>query len=311
MAYLKNVRMFVRVYELGNMSAAARDQRCSPAVASARIADLEQHLGVRLFNRSTRSLQPTESGRLFYPGACAILDAVAEAEASISQSADNPRGTLFIAAGLGIGRRLIAPALPDFKALYPNINIRLRLSDRSVDMMAEGLDLMFHMGDLEDSAIKMRAIAETPRLLCAAPAYVRARGNPRDGAALVAENHACLVLRFPGTREFQWTLLTGDGPRRYPVSGPFESDDGDVLTQWALAGHGIVLKPFFEVASHLESGRLIPVATATPPLSTRLSCLTPHRRMKDAKIDLFTDFMVPRIRAALAESQRRGAAHDQ
>ncbi len=300
MAYLKNIRMFVRVYELGSMSAAARDQRCSPAVASSRIADLEQHLGARLFNRSTRSLQPTEAGRLFYEGAGAILDAVARAEAAISQTAANPRGTLFIAAGLGIGRRLIAPALPDFKALYPNIDIRLRLSDRSVDMLAEGLDLMFHLGPLEDSTLKMRAIAEIPRLLCAAPAYIRTRGNPADGTALIRDRHACLLLRFPGTREFQWTLQTENGPQRYPVSGPFESDDGDVLTEWALAGHGIVLKPFFEVAAHLKAGRLLPVARATPPLPTQLSVLTPHRRMKDTKIDLFTEFMVPRIRAALA-----------
>ncbi len=300
MAYLKNIRMFVRVYELGSMSAAARDQRCSPAVASSRIADLEQHLGARLFNRSTRSLQPTEAGRLFYEGAGAILDAVARAEAAISQTAANPRGTLFIAAGLGIGRRLIAPALPDFKALYPNIDIRLRLSDRSVDMLAEGLDLMFHLGPLEDSTLKMRTIAEIPRLLCAAPAYIRTRGNPADGTTLVRDRHACLLLRFPGTREFQWTLQTENGPQRYPVSGPFESDDGDVLTEWALAGHGIVLKPLFEVAAHLKAGRLLPVARATPPLPTQLSVLTPHRRMKDTKIDLFTEFMVPRIRAALA-----------
>ncbi len=300
MAYMKNIRMFVRVYELGSMSAAARDQRCSPAVASSRIADLEQHLGVRLFNRSTRSLQPTESGRLFYEGACTILGSVANAEAAISQSTDNPRGTLFIGAGLGIGRRMIAPALPEFKALYPNINIRLRLSDRCVDVMAEGLDLMFHLGELEDSSIKLRAIAKIPRLLCAAPSYVKARGTPVDGTALVSDRHACLVLRFPGTKEFQWTLMTGGRPRRYPVTGPYESDDGDVLTQWALDGHGIVLKPFFEVAPHLASGRLVPVATATPPLPTQLVCLTPHRRMQGAKISLFTDFMVPRIRAALA-----------
>lgn len=303
MAYMKNIRMFVRVYELGSMSAAARDQRCSPAVASARIADLERHLGVRLFNRSTRTLTPTESGRLFYDGACAILDSVADAEASISQSSDNPRGTLFIAAGLGIGRRLIAPLLPEFKALYPNINIRLRLSDRSIDVLGEGLDLMFHLGALEDSSMKLRTIADIPRLLCAAPSYVQRHGNPADGAALINDKHACLVLRFPGTREFEWTLLTGDGPRRYPVTGPFESDDGDVLTEWALAGHGIVLKAYFEVSAHLAAGRLVPVAAATPPLNTQLACLTPHRRMKDSKISLLTDFMVPRIRTALKQAE--------
>ena len=299
MAYLKNIQMFVRVFELGSMSAAARDQRCSPAVASSRIADLERHLDVRLFNRSTRSLQPTEIGRTFYAGACNILDAVARAEEAVSQDVDNPRGTLFIAAGLGIGRRLIAPALPEFKALYPNIDIRLRLSDRGVDMLAEGLDLLFLLGEPDESSMKIRAIADIERLLCAAPAYVARRGTPADGTALIAEDHACLALRFPGSREFQWALQMPEGVRRFAISGPFESDDGDVLTQWALDGHGIVLKPRFEVQPHLDSGALVEVATATPPTPTRLSFLTPHRRMRDRKIGIFADFMIPRIRKAL------------
>jgi len=303
MAYINNIKMFVRVFELGSMSAAARDQRCSPALASSRIADLEGHLGTRLFNRTTRALQPTENGRLFYEGACRVLDAVAEAEAAIAEAVESPRGTLFIGAGLGTGRRFIAPALPEFKALYPNIDIRLRLSDRAIDVVKEGLDMVFHLGLPEDSNLKIRVIADCPRLLCAAPAYVEKHGNPADGTALLAQNHACLALRFPGSKEFQWTLMTLEGPHRYLVNGPFESDDGDVLTAWALEGHGIVLKPVFEVAEHLKTGRLVPVAEGTKPVATQLACLTPHRKMKDTKIGLFTDFMVPRIKAALEGSQ--------
>lgn len=299
MSYVNNVRMFARVYELGNMSAAARDQRTSPAVASARIADLERHLGVRLFNRTTRSLQPTENGRIFYDGARKILDAIDEAEAAVMDVTQNPRGTVFVAAPLGIGRRLIAPQVPAFKALYPQIDLRLRLSDRGVDVVAEGIDVAFHLGALDDSTLKVRQIADCPRLLCAAPAYVARRGMPADGAALVAERHDCLNLRFPGAKEFQWTLQTADGPRRYEISGPYESDDGDVLTGWALDGHGIVLKPLFEVADYLRDGRLVPVATATPPLPTQLSLLSPHRRLKDPKVRLFSDFMAARTRDAL------------
>ncbi len=299
MAYINNIKMFVRVFELGSMSAAARDQRCSPALASSRIADLESHLGTRLFNRTTRALQPTENGRLFYDGACRVLDAVAEAEATIADAVESPRGTLFIGAGLGTGRRFIAPALPEFKALYPNIDIRLRLSDRAIDVIKEGLDMVFHLGLPEDSNLKIRVIADCPRLLCAAPSYIENHGNPADGAALLAENHACLVLRFPGSKEFQWTLMTTEGPRRYSVSGPFESDDGDGLTAWALEGHGIVLKPVSEVAKHLETGRLVSVAEQARPVATQLACLTPHRKMKDSKIGLFADFMAPRIKAAL------------
>jgi DNA-binding transcriptional LysR family regulator len=299
MSYVNNIRMFVRVYELGSMSAAARDQRCSPAVASARISELEKHLGVRLFNRTTRSLQPTENGRIFYDGARKVLEAIDEAEAAVMDVTQNPRGTIFVSAPLGIGRRFIAPHVPVFKDLYPQIDVRLRLSDRAIDVTAEGIDIAFHLGLLDDSTLKVRLVADCPRVLCAAPGYIERRGNPADGAALVQDRHDCLNLRFPGAKEFQWTLQTPDGPRRFEISGPFESDDGDVLTGWALDGRGIVMKPIFEVADHLRSGALVPVATATPPLPTQLSALSQHRRLKDPKVRLFTDFMAAHCRDSL------------
>ena len=300
MSYVNNIRMFVRVHELGSMSAAARDQRTSPAVASARISELEKHLGVRLFNRTTRSLQPTESGRLFYDGARKVLEAIEEAEAAVTDATQNPRGTLFVAAPLGVGRRFIAPHVPVFKDSWPLIDVRLRLSDRLIDVTAEGLDVAFHLGILDDSNLKVRMIADCPRLLCAAPAYVARRGMPADGSALVRERHDCLNLRFPGAREFQWTLITADGPQRFEITGPFESDDGDVLTGWALDGRGIVMKPLFEVAEHIRAGALVPVAVATPPVPAQLSCLMPHRRLKDPKTRLFIDFMAARIKADMA-----------
>ena len=216
----------------------------------------------------------------------------------------NPRGIIHVSAPLGIGRRFIAAHVPAFKDIYPQIDVRLRLSDRIVDVTTEGLDVAFHLGILEDSTLKVRLIADCPRLLCAAPAYVARRGNPVDGAALVAERHDCLNLRFPGAKEFQWTLQTPDGPRRYEISGPFESDDGDVLTGWALDGRGIVMKPIFEVAEHLREGRLVPVAVATPPVPTQLSCLSQHRRLKDPKVRLFTDFMAAHVREEMRRAMK-------
>jgi DNA-binding transcriptional LysR family regulator len=121
---------------------------------------------------------------------------------------------------------------------------------------------------------------------------------------LVAQGHACLNLRFPGAKEFQWTLQTPDGPKRFDISGPYESDDGDVLTGWALDGRGIVLKPIFEVAEYLRDGRLVPVATATPPLAIQLSCLFPDRRLKDPKISLFTEYMTGQIKDAIRSAMR-------
>lgn len=295
MSYLDNIRTFVRVYELGSMSAAGRDLRISPAVTSARISQLEEHLGVRLFQRTTRALAPTEQGKAFYDGATQVLDAVENAEAQISNITDNPKGSLTVAAPLGVGRRLVAPHVSAFIEQYPEVSVRLRLTDRNVDLTAEGLDLAFFLGEPEDSTLRIRKISDVDRVLCASPAYVEQRGNPVDGNALVEDGHECLSLRFPGATEFQWRLSTPDGPKRFRVSGRYETDDGDVLTDWALAGLGVILKPRFEVASHLESGDLILVAENTPPQPVQMACLYRHRRGQDPKSRLFMDFMIDRM----------------
>lgn len=305
MSYLDNVRTFVRVYELQSMSAAGRDLRVSPAVTSSRIAQLEEHLGVRLFQRTTRSLAPTEQGRVFYRGACEILEAVEAAEAQVVEITENPRGPLCVAAPLGVGRRLVAPLVPEFLTLYPDVTVRLRLTDRKVDLTTEGLDLAFFLGQPEDSNLRIRNIADCRRVLCAAPAYIAARGHPRTGAALLEEGHECLNLRFPGATEFQWPLITAEGTKRFRVSGRYECDDGDVLTDWALAGLGVVLKPVFEVAEHLAAGRLVPVAEDTPPEPIQMAVLFTHRRRQDPKTRLFMDYMGARLGAAVKAAEAR------
>ncbi|EYD73417.1 LysR family transcriptional regulator [Limimaricola hongkongensis] len=303
MAYLDNIRTFVRVYELGSMSAAGRDLRISAAVTSARIGQLETHLGVRLFQRTTRSLAPTEQGRSFYDGARAVLERVEEAEALVSRITETPRGTIHVAAPLGVGRRLIAPELPGFAQAYPQVDLRLRLSDRMIDLTAEAIDLRFFLGRPADSDLTIRQIATCARVLCAAPGYIARRGAPADGAELLAQRHDCLNLRFPGATEFRWTLQTPQGPRPHPVAGRLECDDGDVLTDWALAGAGIAMKPVFEVADHLAAGRLVAVCTRTPPLPVQMACLFTHRRLQDPKMRLFLDHMAARIGAALAAAE--------
>lgn len=302
MSYLDNIRTFVRVYELGSMSAAGRDLRISPAVTSSRISQLEEHLGVRLFQRTTRQLSPTEQGRLFYGGACEILQAVDNAEAQVIDITENPRGSLCVAAPLGAGRRLIAPQVPEFLALYPEISVRLRLTDRKVDLTTEGLDLAFFLGQPEDSTLRIRKIADVPRLLVASPDYVERRGMPASGKDIVRDGHECLNLRFPGAAEFQWRLMTPEGAKRFRVAGRYESDDGDVLTDWALAGHGIAMKPIFEIADHLKSGRLVAVAPETPPEPIQMACLFTHRRRQDPKTRLFMEFVIDRIAGVIRRS---------
>ena len=295
MSYVNNIRTFVRVYELGSMSAAGRDLRISPAVTSTRISQLEEHLGVRLFQRTTRHLTPTEQGVNFYRGAMSILDAIEIAEAQITDITENLKGSLYVAAPLGVGRRLVAPKVPEFLARYPDISVRLRLSDRKIDLTTEGLDFAFFLGQPEDSNLRIRKIADVDRILCAAPEYIECRGMPLSGEDLVSDQHECLNLRFPGASEFQWRLITKDGPKRFRISGHFESDDGDILTDWALAGQGIVLKPIFEIIDHLRSGRLVQVAKNTPPEPVQMACLFTHRRMQDPKTRLFMEFMIERV----------------
>jgi DNA-binding transcriptional LysR family regulator len=302
MSYLDNIRTFVRVYELGSMSAAGRDLRISPAVTSSRISQLEMHLSVRLFQRTTRSLTATEQGKAFYAGACEILSSVENAEAQVVNITENPKGSLYVAAPLGVGRRLIAPQVPGFLESYPEVNVRLRLTDRKVDLTTEGLDLAFFLGQPEDSNLRIRKIADVDRVLCASPDYIAQHGNPVSGDALLADNHECLNLRYPGATEFQWRLMTDAGPKRFRVAGRYESDDGDVLTDWALGGHGIALKPIFEVSEHFRSGRLVPVATQTPPEPIQMACLFTHRKRQDPKTRLFMDYVIARISDAVHDN---------
>ena len=151
-------------------------------------------------------------------------------------------------------------------------------------------------------ALKVRLIADCPRLLCAAPAYIARRGMPEDGAALVRDKHDCLNLRFPGAKEFQWTLQTPEGPRRYEITGPFESDDGDVLTGWALDGRGIVLKADVRGGRPSARGPPGPGRHRHPAPAHATVAVSPHRSAKDTKVRLFTDFMVARVREEMRKA---------
>jgi DNA-binding transcriptional LysR family regulator len=297
MPYLESIRVFTRVVELGSITAGGRDHRLTPAVASNRIKELEQRLGVRLFNRTTRKLTPTEIGKVYYEAAKRVLEAIEESEAAVASFSMRPKGTLKITAPLGLGRRVIAPLVPGFHDAFPGIEVRLRMSDRKVDLLAEEVDVAFVLGRLEDSSMKMRMILECDRVLCASPAYLERFGTPQDPEDLLGGGHRCLLLRFPGSKEYYWTIDTPDGPIKLNVGGPYDADDGEVLTEWALEGAGIINKPRFEVVAHLASGALVPVLQHVRIQPIRFSCLYPHRRLQDPKVRVFIPYMVERSRA--------------
>ena len=289
MSYIESLRVFVRVMELGSITSGGRDLRLTPAVASKRLKELEKHLGVRLFNRTTRSITPTEVGAVFYGEAKGVLQALDNAEARVANFSDAPRGALRITAPLGVGRRIVAPLVPEFSETYPETEIRMRLSDRKVDIMADGLDIAFFVGEPSDSTMKLRKIADCDRVLCASPDYLARVGTPETPDDLLDAKHNCLLLRYPRSPEYFWTVQTDMGPRKLEVGGKYDADDGDVLMDWALDGKGIVNKPRFDVRQHLEAGRLVELLPNTPPMPTIFGCLYPHKKLQDPKIRLFID----------------------
>ncbi|MGH1483491.1 MAG: LysR family transcriptional regulator [Geminicoccales bacterium] len=289
-ALLENIRTYVRVVELGSLSAAGRDLRLSPAVVSHRLQQLENHLGVRLLNRTTRQMQPTEHGQAFYEACQDVISALEHAESVAAEASLNPQGTLKVTAPLGFGRNILAPLVPEFQSRYPKIDMRLRLSEHLIDLLEEAVDVAVRMAILSDSNLIARKIADCERVLAASPDYLDAQGVPEKPDDLL--KHQCLLLRYAGSAQFRWTLETPDGPVSLPITGSLDADDGDVLTEWALGGQGIVMKPIWEIATHLRNGRLKPILLEFPPEPLTLAVIYPHRQFLSARVRAFADFMV-------------------
>lgn len=296
MSYLESLRVFARVVARGSISAGGRDLRLTPAVASNRIKELEAHFGVRLLNRTTRRLAPTEIGAVLYEQARKVIAALDEAEAMLASFSGTPQGVLRAVAPLGLGRRLVAPLVPRFCEEHPEIQVRLRLSDRVINIVEEGVDAAFFLGQPEDSSLSWRKIADCGRVLVASPDYLARQGTPAVPEDLM--DHNCLLLRFPRSPEYFWVLETPEGRRKMTVSGRFDADDGDVLTGWALGGAGIADRPRYEVRDHLAAGSLVEVLPDTPPVGAQFGCLTPHREFQDPKVRLFIDFAARALKNA-------------
>jgi DNA-binding transcriptional LysR family regulator len=298
MISLENVRIFMRAVETGSFSAAGRKLRLSPSVVSYRIQLLEDHLNSRLLTRTTRSMSLTEAGRVFFDRCIEVVEAVERAEASVAlEGGAAPRGNLHVTTPLGLGRRVIAPMLARYRTLQPHTEVRLRLSDHLLDLVQEGVDVAIRIARMEDSSFTLRKIADVRRLLCASPDYLAKRGAPAIPQDLAA--HDCLLLRFPGSQQFRWTLDFHGEAVTIPIAGPLDADDGDVLTQWALDGLGIVLKPLFEVAPLIAEGRLVEVLPEAPPLPVTLGILYPSRRMLPPRTKSFIDLSVEEMRRHL------------
>ena len=299
MIALENVRIFLRAIETGSFSAAGRMLRLSPSVVSYRIQLLEDALGARLLTRTTRNMRLTEAGEVFLEHCRDIVESVERAEASVAEATgSSPHGVLRVTVPLGLGRRVIAPMVARYREAQPHTEVRLRLSDHILDIVREGVDLAIRLARIEDSSFTLRKVAEIDRVLCASPAYLDRRGTPKSPRDL--SQHDCLLLRFPGSQQFRWTLEHQGEAVAAPIQGPVDADDGDVLTQWALDGLGIVLKPTYEVAAHLADGRLVEVLPEARPQPVTLGVLYPTRRMLPPRTKAFIEMAVEELRRHLA-----------
>ena len=300
MISLENVRIFLKAVETNSFSAAGRMLRLSPSVVSYRIQMLEEALGARLLTRTTRTMHLTEAGELFFDHCREIIEAVERAEASVAESSGvSAHGVLRVTAPLGLGRRVVAPMMARYRRLQPHTDVRLRLSDHLLDLVREGVDLAIRLARMEDSSFTLRKIAEVQRVLCCAPDYLAARGAPESPRDLA--RHDCLLLRFPGSPQFRWTFDYRGEATAALVEGPFDADDGDVLTQWALDGLGLVMKPLFEVAPHIASGRLVEVMPEARPQPLTLGVLYPTRRMLPPRAKSFIDLAIEELRRHVNE----------
>jgi DNA-binding transcriptional LysR family regulator len=285
---LQELTVFARIVGTGSLSAAARDLGMSPAFVSRRLASLEARLGVRLVNRTTRSMHLTDEGAAYYETCTRLLAEIREADAAASAGRAEPRGVLRIALPASFGNQHVAPLVPKFAERYPDVQLALSLSDRAVNVVEEGFDLAIRIADLADSSLAARKLAPNRRVVCASPAYLAQHGTPRSPEELAAHN--CLT-----TTDFamNWDYRGPNGkPGSVRVSGRYCCDNWEVLREWSLAGLGIALKSTWDVRRHLENGALVPLFPGyTFATDVAIYAVYPHRRHLPAKTRAFIEFL--------------------
>ncbi|CAG9206776.1 DNA-binding transcriptional regulator DmlR [Paraburkholderia sabiae] len=285
---LDDLRVFCTVARKASFSAAAEALSVSAAYVSKRVNMLETDLGTRLFHRSTRRVAITEAGERVFAWAEKILDDVDRLVEDVSTTRRVPRGTLRVSSSFGFGRHIVAPALARLTERYPQLSVRLDLFDRIVDVAGEGFDLDIRIGDEIAPHLIARKLASNHRVLCAAPAYLKRHGTPRQLADLGA--HQCLAIKERDHPSGIWRLTERGETVSVKVTGPLSTNHGEVAVQWALAGRGIVLRSMWDVRGLLDSGALVQVLSGvTQPAN--VWAVYPARLASSAKVRVCVDFL--------------------
>lgn len=277
--------VFAHVVTAKSMSAAGRELKLSPAVISKRIRRLEERLGVRLLQRTTRQLSLTEAGQGFYERVVSILASIEDAEAWVASGSGQARGTLRVSAPTSFGRLHIAPHLKAFLDANPMVTVDLILTDAFVDIIGEGFDLAVRIADLQDSSLVAKRLAPNHRVLCATPSYVRERGLP--GSVEELAQHTLIAHNAD-----QWRLDGPSGPVNVAVTGPLRTNSSEVVREALLGGVGIALRSTWDVGPELKSGQLVHVL---PDYSggkrVAVYAVYPSRRHMEQKVRVFVDYL--------------------
>ncbi|MGY4748701.1 LysR family transcriptional regulator [Pannonibacter sp. Q-1] len=287
MSNLTDMEIFARVVTAGSMSAAGREMGLSPAVVSKRIRRLEDKLGTRLLQRTTRQIALTEAGHGFYDRVLAILASVEEAETFVTRGSAQARGTLKVSAPTSFGRMHVAPYLARFLEANPDLYVSLDLSDEFVDIVGDGYDLAIRIAELSDSSLVARRLAPVHRVLCASPSYIERHGEPKSIDDLV-ENH----VRVAAAAQDPWRLMGPRGLEIVKTDAPLRTNSSEVVREAVLAGVGIALRSTWDVGPELREGKLqivLPQYRASKDVG--LHAVYPTRRFLPAKVRVFIDFL--------------------
>jgi DNA-binding transcriptional LysR family regulator len=289
------MKVFAKVVECANLTRAGRELRMTPGAVTKRLNKLEERLGVRLLNRTTRKIELTEAGNEYYEKAHSILEDISLLESSLSTLSDEPRGQLKVTAPTLFGRMQVCPLILEFHEQYPNIHVHLQLTDRNVDLLPGGFDVAISNLPMKDTSLVARKIAVDRRVVCGSPEYFERHGRPRTPADLL--DHNCLLLRFPGTKKFRWHFREGDLNTSLDMKGKgtLDSDSAEVLHQWTLAGAGLSMRSTAEIADDLRSGRLEAVLTDNISADRHYSVFYARRELLPQKIRVFVDFLFAKI----------------
>lgn len=289
------LEFFVLLAKHGSLSAAARAMDITPPAATKRLAAIEERLGVRLVNRTTRNISLTAEGDIYLQHATRLLAELREMDDIVSASRQAPRGLLRVNVTLGFGRTVIAPLVSVFATQFPDVEVQLEVTDRPVDLVEAGIDLAIRFGDLPDSRLAARRIMSNRRFLCASPVYLKQHGEPMRLEDLA--NHRCIVHRQNDDAYGVWRLIRNGQTEQIKVHAALSSNDGDIVLGWALDGQGILIRSEWDLNKYLDSGRLRRVLPDFELPSADLFVYYPNKQNLPARSRMFINFLVEHLKA--------------